>query len=51
LDSLGVGFSLPSLQVPLVPLISSVAATTVIFTLAGLRFGEILGERFPHIAH
>jgi putative Mn2+ efflux pump MntP len=46
LDSLGVGFSLPSLQVPLVPLISSVAATTVIFTLAGLRFGEILGERF-----
>jgi putative Mn2+ efflux pump MntP len=46
LDSLGVGFSLPSLQMPLVPLICSVAVTTVIFTLAGLRFGEILGDRF-----
>jgi putative Mn2+ efflux pump MntP len=46
LDSLGVGFSLPALHVPLVPLIATVAVTTVVFTLAGLRFGEILGERF-----
>jgi manganese efflux pump family protein len=46
LDSLGVGFSLPALQVPLVPLIGTVAITTVVFTFAGLRFGEILGERF-----
>ncbi len=45
-DSLGVGFSLPALHVPLVPLIAAVAVTTVVFTLAGLRFGEILGERF-----
>ncbi len=46
LDSLGVGFSLPALHVPLVPLIATVAVTTVVFTFAGLRFGEILGERF-----
>lgn len=46
LDSLGVGFSLPALQVPLVPLLATVAGTTVGFTFAGLRFGEILGERF-----
>jgi putative Mn2+ efflux pump MntP len=46
LDSLGVGFSLPALNVPLVPLIGTVAVTTVVFTFAGLRFGEILGERF-----
>jgi putative Mn2+ efflux pump MntP len=41
-----VGFSLPALHVPLVSLISTVAVTTVVFTFAGLRFGEILGERF-----
>jgi putative Mn2+ efflux pump MntP len=46
LDSLGVGFSLPALRVPLVPLIGTVAITTVVFTFAGLRFGEILGKRF-----
>jgi manganese efflux pump family protein len=46
LDSLGVGFSLPALHVPLVPLIATVAITTVIFTFAGLRFGEILGAHF-----
>jgi manganese efflux pump family protein len=46
LDSLGVGFSLPALQVPLAPLIGTVAVTTVVFTFAGLRFGEILGNRF-----
>jgi putative Mn2+ efflux pump MntP len=46
LDSLGVGFSLPSLRVPLVPLISTVAVTTVVFTLVGLQFGAVLGDRF-----
>jgi putative Mn2+ efflux pump MntP len=46
LDSLGVGFSLPALHVPLAPLIATVAITTVIFTFAGLRFGEILGAHF-----
>ena len=45
LDSLGVGFSLPTLQVPLLPLISTVAVTTVMFTLIGLAFGEMLGAR------
>lgn len=50
LDSLGVGFSLPALHVPLVPLIATVATTTVVFTFAGLRFGEILGERFKRNA-
>ena len=46
LDSLGVGFSLPSLHVSLVPLISRVAITTVVFTLIGLQFGAVLGDRF-----
>ena len=46
LDSLGVGFSLPALRVPLVPLLATVAVSTVVFTLAGLQFGEMLGERF-----
>lgn len=50
LDSLGVGFSLPALHVPLVPLIGTVAVTTVVFTFAGLRFGEILGTRFKQNA-
>jgi|GEM_PF-3917194 len=44
--SLGVGFSLPALDVALVPLIAIVAVTTIVFTLVGLRFGEILGETF-----
>jgi hypothetical protein len=32
--------------VPLVPLIGTVAITTVVFTFAGLRFGEILGKQY-----
>lgn len=50
LDSLGVGFSLPALHVPLVPLIATVAVTTLVFTFAGLRFGEVLGARFKQKA-
>lgn len=46
LDSLGVGFSLPALGIALVPLLSTVAVTTVVFTLAGLAFGAELGARF-----
>jgi putative Mn2+ efflux pump MntP len=30
----------------LVPLLATVAVSTVAFTLAGLQFGEMLGERF-----
>jgi putative Mn2+ efflux pump MntP len=50
LDSLGVGFSLPALRVPLVPLLATVAVSTVAFTLTGLQFGEVLGERFKENA-
>ena len=46
LDSLGVGFSLPALGISLVPLLSTVAVTTVVFTLAGLAFGARLGASF-----
>jgi putative Mn2+ efflux pump MntP len=46
LDSLGVGFALPSLHLPLVPLFATVACTTVAFTLTGLAFGAKLGELF-----
>ena len=46
LDSLGLGFALPSLHLPLVQLFSTVAISTVIFTLAGLAFGAALGHRF-----
>lgn len=46
MDSLGVGFSLPSLGVPLVPLFATVAVTTVAFTLTGLAFGNALGRRY-----
>lgn len=46
LDSLGVGFALPALHVPLLPLFSTVAISTVIFTLTGLAFGAALGHRF-----
>lgn len=50
LDSLGVGFTLPALRVPLVPLVGTVAITTLVFTFAGLRFGELLGKRFKQRA-
>lgn len=46
LDSLGVGFALPALRLPLLQLFSTVAISTVIFTLAGLAFGARLGHRF-----
>jgi putative Mn2+ efflux pump MntP len=46
LDSLGVGFALPALHLPIVPLLSTVAVSTVCFTLAGLAFGASLGKAF-----
>lgn len=46
LDSLGVGFALPALHLPLIPLFSTVAVSTVIFTLVGLAFGAALGHAF-----
>jgi manganese efflux pump family protein len=46
LDSLGVGFALPALRLPLVLLFSTVAVSTVVFTLTGLAFGAALGHRF-----
>jgi putative Mn2+ efflux pump MntP len=45
LDSLGVGFALPALHLPLMPLFTTVAISTVCFTLAGLAFGAMLGQR------
>jgi len=50
LDSLGVGFALPGLGIPLVPLLITVSITTTIFTFAGLISGRRLGERYEHDA-
>jgi putative Mn2+ efflux pump MntP len=46
LDSLGVGFALPGVSIPLVPLLITVSISTVIFTFVGLEFGARLGERY-----
>ena len=46
LDSLGVGFALPALKLPLIPLFATVAVSTVCFTLVGLAFGAVLGHVF-----
>jgi putative Mn2+ efflux pump MntP len=50
LDSLGVGFALPALEIPLLPLLITVSITTTVFTMAGLTFGQRLGERYEHEA-
>jgi putative Mn2+ efflux pump MntP len=50
LDSLGVGFALPAVGIPLPDLLVTVSITTVVFTLIGLRFGAKLGERYEHDA-
>jgi putative Mn2+ efflux pump MntP len=50
LDSLGVGFALPSLHLPIAGLFVTVACTTIAFTLAGLAFGERLGELYEEYA-
>lgn len=46
LDSLGVGFSMPALHLPIPAMLSTVAVSTVTFTLIGLAFGARLGEHF-----
>jgi putative Mn2+ efflux pump MntP len=50
LDSLGIGVSLPGVPLPLVPLLATVAVSTVIFTAVGLAFGSRLGRRYKRIA-
>lgn len=50
LDSLGIGVSLPGVPLPLLPLLATVAVTTVIFTAIGLAFGERLGRRYRRAA-
>ena len=50
LDSLGIGVSLPGVPLPLLPLLETVAISTLIFTAAGLAFGGKLGERYEHAA-
>jgi putative Mn2+ efflux pump MntP len=50
LDSLGVGFALPAIGIPLLPLLITVSITTSIFTFVGLAFGQRLGERYEHEA-
>jgi len=50
LDSLGVGFALPAIGIPLIPLLITVSITTSIFTFVGLAFGQRIGERYEHDA-
>ncbi|HTV91653.1 MAG TPA: manganese efflux pump [Verrucomicrobiae bacterium] len=50
LDSLGIGFALPALHLPLVPLFTTVAISTACFTLGGLAFGAMLGHAFKKSA-
>src|SRR5271166_6465819 len=50
LDSLGIGVSLPGVPLPLLPLLETVAVSTVIFTGIGLAFGSRLGERYKQLA-
>jgi manganese efflux pump family protein len=50
LDSLGVGAALPSVGIPLVPLLLMLSITTTSFTLIGIHFGSRLGERYKHRA-
>jgi manganese efflux pump family protein len=46
LDSLGIGIALPALGIPLVPLLVTISITTISFSLTGLAFGALLGERY-----
>jgi putative Mn2+ efflux pump MntP len=50
LDSFGIGVSLPGVPLPLIPLLATVAVSTVLFTAVGLAFGEQLGRRYRRIA-
>lgn len=50
LDSFGIGVSLPGVPLPLIPLLATVAVSTVLFTIVGLAFGEQLGRRYRRLA-
>jgi manganese efflux pump family protein len=50
LDSLGVGFALPAIGIPLIPMLITVSITTSVFTIVGLAFGQRLGARYEHEA-
>jgi manganese efflux pump family protein len=50
LDSFGIGVSLPGVPLPLMPLLATVAVSTVLFTAVGLAFGERLGRRYKRLA-
>jgi manganese efflux pump family protein len=50
LDSFGIGVSLPGVPLPLMPLLATVAVSTVVFTAVGLAFGERLGRRYKRLA-
>jgi manganese efflux pump family protein len=50
LDSFGIGVSLPGVPLPLMPLLATVAISTVLFTAVGLAFGERLGRRYKRLA-
>jgi putative Mn2+ efflux pump MntP len=50
LDSLGVGFALPAINIPLLPMLITVSVTTSVFTFVGLAFGQRIGERYEHEA-
>ncbi len=50
LDSLGVGFALPAIDIPLLPMLITVSITTSVFTFIGLAFGRRIGERYEHEA-
>jgi putative Mn2+ efflux pump MntP len=48
LDSLGVGIVLPTVGIPLIPMLVTVSITTTVFTFIGLAFGARLGQRYEH---
>jgi len=48
LDSFGVGIVLPTVAIPLIPILITVSITTTVFTFIGLAFGARLGERYEH---
>jgi len=50
LDSLGIGFALPAVGIPLLPLLITLSISTAIFTSIGLAFGAKIGERYERDA-
>ena len=46
MDSLGIGVSLPGVPLPLVPLLWTIAVSTILFTGIGLAFGSQLGAHY-----